>query len=71
VGHNLQDHIGLGGFAFHVNQDVSLVQQRYENVPSVLKYAMFGDGPLTVMGGVEGTNTSQFRNIITTSTTLL
>lgn len=54
VGHNLQDHIGLGGFAFHVNQDISLVQQRYENVPSVLKYAMLGDGPLTVLGGVEG-----------------
>ncbi|KAK7874200.1 hypothetical protein R5R35_006245 [Gryllus longicercus] len=54
VGHNLQDHIGLGGFTFMVNQPVSLVQSRYENVPSVLKYAMFGDGPLTVMGGVEG-----------------
>ncbi|KAL1132205.1 hypothetical protein AAG570_010162 [Ranatra chinensis] len=26
----------------------------YENVPSVLRYAMLGDGPLTVMGGVEG-----------------
>jgi glucose dehydrogenase (acceptor) len=54
VGHNLQDHIGLGGFTFMVNQPVSLVQSRYENVPSVLKYAMFGDGPLTVLGGVEG-----------------
>jgi glucose dehydrogenase (acceptor) len=54
VGHNLQDHIGLGGFTFMINQPVSLVQSRYENVPSVLKYAMFGDGPLTVLGGVEG-----------------
>lgn len=54
VGYNLQDHIGLGGFTFMVNQPVSLVQSRYENVPSVLKYAMFGDGPLTVLGGVEG-----------------
>nr|CAD7438271.1 unnamed protein product [Timema bartmani] len=54
VGHNLQDHIGLGGFTFMINQQVSLVQSRYENVPSVINYAMFGDGPLTVMGGVEG-----------------
>lgn len=54
VGHNLQDHVGLGGFTFKVNQEISLVQNRYENVPSVLKYAMLGDGPLTVLGGVEG-----------------
>ena len=32
---------------------VSLVQTRYENIPSVLKYAVFGTGPLTVLGGVE------------------
>lgn len=54
VGHNLQDHIGLGGLTFLVNQQVSLVQKRYENVPAVLKYAAFGTGPLTVLGGVEG-----------------
>ncbi|XP_068086573.1 glucose dehydrogenase [FAD, quinone] [Anabrus simplex] len=54
VGYNLQDHIGLGGFTFRINKPVSLVQSRYENVPSVLRYAMFGDGPLTVLGGVEG-----------------
>ncbi|KAE8747714.1 Glucose dehydrogenase acceptor-like, partial [Frankliniella occidentalis] len=54
VGHNLQDHIGLGGFTFMVNKEVSMVQNRIENVPAVLRYAMFGDGPLTVLGGVEG-----------------
>ena len=27
---------------------------RYENIPSVLRYAALGDGPLTVLGGVEG-----------------
>ena len=32
---------------------VSLVQTRYENIPAVLKYAIFGSGPLTVLGGVE------------------
>lgn len=54
VGHNLQDHIGLGGLTFMVNQPASIILNRYENVPSVLRYAMFGDGPLTVLGGVEG-----------------
>ncbi|XP_050730069.1 glucose dehydrogenase [FAD, quinone]-like [Eriocheir sinensis] len=54
VGHNLQDHIGTGGLVFLIDKKVSLVQTRYENLPSVLKYAMFGSGPLTVMGGVEG-----------------
>ena len=32
---------------------MSLVQTRYENIPAVLKYAIFGSGPLTVLGGVE------------------
>ncbi|KAK4312726.1 hypothetical protein Pmani_015877 [Petrolisthes manimaculis] len=54
VGHNLQDHIGTGGLVFLIDRKVSLVQTRYENLPSVLKYAMFGSGPLTVLGGVEG-----------------
>ncbi|XP_075217852.1 glucose dehydrogenase [FAD, quinone] [Lycorma delicatula] len=54
VGQNMQDHIGLGGLTFIVNQEVSLVQRKYENVPSVLRYAAFGTGPLTVLGGVEG-----------------
>lgn len=33
---------------------MSLIQERIENVPTVLNYATMGDGPLTVMGGVEG-----------------
>ena len=53
VGKNLQDHYGTGALTFTVNQPVSLVQTRYENIPSVLKYAIFGSGPLTVLGGVE------------------
>jgi len=39
---------------FTINKPVSLVQPRYENIPAVLKYAMFGTGPLTILGGVEG-----------------
>ncbi|XP_043190675.1 glucose dehydrogenase [FAD, quinone]-like isoform X2 [Amphibalanus amphitrite] len=54
VGYNLQDHIGTGGIVFLLNKPISLVQTRYENIPSILKYAMFGSGPLTVLGGVEG-----------------
>ena len=27
-----------------IDHQVSLVQTRYENIPSVLKYAMFGSG---------------------------
>jgi len=54
VGENLQDHYGTGALTFTVDQPVSLVQTRYENIPSVLKYAIFGSGPLTVLGGVEG-----------------
>ena len=53
VGENLQDHYGTGALTFTVDQPVSLVQTRYENIPSVLKYAIFGSGPLTVLGGVE------------------
>ena len=53
VGHNLQDHYGTGALTFTLGQPVSLVQTRYENIPAVLKYAIFGSGPLTVLGGVE------------------
>jgi len=54
VGYNLQDHYGTGALTFTIDQPVSLVQTRYENIPAVLKYAIFGSGPLTVLGGVEG-----------------
>ncbi|KAG7204861.1 hypothetical protein KM043_005261 [Ampulex compressa] len=54
VGHNLQDHVGLGGLTFMVNQQVSVVEKRLHNVQAVIQYAVMGDGPLTVLGGVEG-----------------
>ena len=53
MGYNLQDHYGTGTLTFTIDQPVSLVQTRYENIPAVLKYAIFGSGPLTVLGGVE------------------
>ena len=54
VGDNLQDHIAAGGLVFTLEQPVSMVQSRFENLPSILRYAMFDSGPLTVPGGVEG-----------------
>lgn len=54
VGENMQDHIGLGGLTFMVNQPVSLVVNRFQSVSTVLQYAVFGQGPLTILGGVEG-----------------
>lgn len=54
VGENLQDHIGLGGLTFLVNQEVSIILNRIYAVGPVMQYAVLGDGPLTIMGGVEG-----------------
>ncbi|KAL0818220.1 hypothetical protein ABMA28_008722 [Loxostege sticticalis] len=54
VGRNLQDHIGLGGLAFMVNKKVSIVEHRLHTVSTLMEYAVLGEGPLTIMGGVEG-----------------
>lgn len=54
VGENLQDHVGLGGLTFLVNQPVAIVENRIHAVSTVLQYAVFGQGPLTIPGGVEG-----------------
>lgn len=54
VGENLQDHIALGGLTFVINQPVSIVENRFHTMSTVLEYAIFGQGPLTIMGGVEG-----------------
>ena len=54
VGENLQDHYGTGAMVFTIDKPVSMVQPRFENIPAVMKYVMFGTGPLTVLGGVEG-----------------
>jgi len=54
VGQNLQDHWGSGSIIFTVDLPISVIQSRLENVPTILKYAVFGSGPMTVLGGVEG-----------------
>ncbi|ODM92286.1 Glucose dehydrogenase [FAD, quinone] [Orchesella cincta] len=53
VGLNLQDHIGFGGLAFRVDQPITLVQSRYEDMVSAFRYYVNGEGPMTVLGGVE------------------
>lgn len=54
VGENLQDHIGLGGLTFMAEKEVSVVENRLHSAATVLQYAIFGEGPLTILGGVEG-----------------
>ncbi|KAK1137822.1 hypothetical protein K0M31_002316 [Melipona bicolor] len=53
VGHNLQDHIGVTGFTFIVNQDISYIESKLYNVYDALNYLIYGNGPLTSFGGVE------------------
>lgn len=54
VGENMQDHVALAGLTFMVNQEVSVVENRFHTMATVMEYAVLGQGPLTVMGGVEG-----------------
>nr|CAH7761529.1 unnamed protein product [Callosobruchus chinensis] len=54
VGHNLQDHIAAGGLTFLINKTDSITLDRIYAVGPLLQYALFGGGPLTIMGGVEG-----------------
>ncbi|KAJ9583045.1 hypothetical protein L9F63_022610 [Diploptera punctata] len=53
VGYNLQDHVALGGLTFLVNQSVGIIESEINTLPSVLKWLKEGEGPLTVLGGVE------------------
>ncbi|KAG8222614.1 hypothetical protein J437_LFUL002607 [Ladona fulva] len=54
VGHNLQDHIGLGGLTFVVDEPVTFTKARFQTAPVALEYALNGRGPMTTLGGVEG-----------------
>ncbi|XP_033354421.1 glucose dehydrogenase [FAD, quinone]-like [Bombus vosnesenskii] len=54
VGYNLQDHIMVGGLTFLLNEEVSLVESRLYDIRYLLEYAIFGAGPFTEPGGVEG-----------------
>ena len=54
VGHNLQDHISVGGLTFLVNEEIALVQSKLNNISNILEYVIFGEGPWTTLGNVEG-----------------
>jgi len=53
VGNNLQDHIAMGGLVFQIDKPVSLVMGRTVNINSAMRYAFYGDGPLTSSVGIE------------------
>ncbi|XP_068986697.1 glucose dehydrogenase [FAD, quinone]-like [Bombus flavifrons] len=54
VGYNLQDHIYAGGVFFLLNEEVSLPEDNLYNLRYLLEYALFGAGPLTLLGGLQG-----------------
>lgn len=53
VGLNLQDHVGLGGLTFLVNQSVGITEAGILNLRMLLKWLKNGGGPMSVLGGVE------------------
>lgn len=52
VGDNLQDHVGLGGLTFLINEPITLTKKRFETFPVAMEYIMNERGPMTT-GGVE------------------
>ena len=50
---NFQDHVGLGGLTFVINEPVTFKKSRYQSLPVMLDYILNERGPLTVLG-VEG-----------------
>lgn len=54
VGKNLQDHYGSMALVGTTEQQVSIREERFLNIPSMLQYAARAEGPLTSLGGVEG-----------------
>ncbi|XP_017797975.1 PREDICTED: glucose dehydrogenase [FAD, quinone] [Habropoda laboriosa] len=53
VGDNLQDHVGLGGLTFIVNEPISLKKDRFQTMPVMIEYVLNERGPMTTPG-VEG-----------------
>ena len=53
VGHNLQDHVGVTGLTFILNEDISYSERKHYNLLEILKYFLFGNGPLTTLGTVQ------------------
>ncbi|XP_071858531.1 glucose dehydrogenase [FAD, quinone]-like [Bombus fervidus] len=54
VGHNLQDHVAVGGLMFLVNEEISSIESKMGNISYILEYAMSADSPLSTLGRLEG-----------------
>ncbi|RZF42366.1 hypothetical protein LSTR_LSTR004174 [Laodelphax striatellus] len=54
VGYNLQDHVGLGGLTFIIDEPITFKKSRYQTLSVALEYIMNEQGPMTSLGGVEG-----------------
>lgn len=54
VGYNLQDHTGLSGLVFLVNESVTINEANVQRPGSILSYLLLGRGPFTSPGGAEG-----------------
>lgn len=55
VGRNLQDHIAIGGLAFRIDPQISVIYNRMVNLNSAIRYAVTENGPLTSSVGLEVT----------------
>lgn len=53
VGQNLQDHVGLGGLTFIINEPITFKKSRFTTASVALDYIMNERGPLT-SSGIEG-----------------
>lgn len=47
VGHNLQDHVGLGGLTFIIDEPVTFTRRRFTTVAVGMEYIMNERGPMT------------------------
>lgn len=54
VGHNLQDHVGLGGLTFIIDEPITFKKSRFQTLSVALDYIINEQGPMTSLGGVEG-----------------
>ncbi|XP_018311861.1 glucose dehydrogenase [FAD, quinone] [Mycetomoellerius zeteki] len=50
VGDNLQDHVGLGGLTFLVNESITLIRERFQIFSVMFEYIVKEQGPLTTPG---------------------
>lgn len=54
VGYNLQDHTGLSGLIFLVNESITITERSVQNPRDIIDYFLYGRGPFTSPGGAEG-----------------